>query len=257
MSRNTSAQYRICFSPIEEMESGAVIATETKIGCLQNEYEQLVIMTQEAVKAKSTTLNEFRTKITLRLPESVRSELETSLMKKLPFIYEAKSIDEIFGYLHFIWSYFNFGLLQHLVKVYGDDKLQQSMLKYTTSVESFRKQTTLEVFWKACPVAKKCLEMPTELRKKLKQIVFKHGNLKNLDDIERHRQELAQEYSFPDFTIILADIKKGSVATIWLAPPSLAAKLVNETKSGNVDFLKRHNILELKIQESIIYQSGR
>ena len=243
------------------MESDPVTAAKTKIGYLQNEYEQLVIMTQEAVKAKSPTLTEFRTSITLRLPEPTKSELEISLMNKLQPIYDAKNIDTIFGILNLsIWSYLNFGLLQHLVEVYGDDKLLQRMLKYTSSVESFRKETTLKVFWKASPAMRKYPEIPTELRESLKQISFKHNNLDAttyLDAIESYRKEIAWQYSFPDFIIILKDIEKGCVATIWLVPPSLAAKLEDETKRGNVSFLEQHNILELKIEESTVYRSGR
>ena len=245
-----------------ELESAAVTAAKTKIEYLRDEYKQLVVMTQEAVKARSTTLTEFCTNITLQLPEAVRMEVELSLTEKLEFIYNAKSIGAIFGILNLsIWSYLNFGLLQHIVKVYGDDELQQRMLKYTTSVEAFRKQTTLEVFWKASPATRKCPKIPTELRESLTQISSKHGNLDptttTLNDIEIHRQDLAQEYSFPDFTIILEDIEKGCVATIWLVPPSLAAKLANEIQRGNVTFLEQHNILELKIQESTVYCPGR
>ena len=230
---------------------------------LREEYKQLVVMTQEAVEAKSPTLKEFRTSITLQLPESVRLELaEPSPMKKLRLMYTADSIEEIFGIFNIqcVWEYLNFGLLQHLVEIYGDDTLQHRMLEYTASVEDFREKTTLEVFWKASPPKGKGPEIPTSLREGLKQITFKHGNLDTtttLSDIERYRQNLAQEYSFPNFTIILADIEKGCVATIWLVPPSLAAKLADEIKGGNVGFLERHNILELKIQESTVYHSGR
>ena len=243
------------------MEYDAVAAAKTNIGYLQSQYELLVLMTQEAVKAKSPSLTEFRTKITFWLPEP-RPEQETSLRKKLRFIYDAESIDEIFGIfnLYRLWNYLNFGLIQHLVEVYGDDELQQRMLKYTTSVELFRKQTTLKVFWKASPATRTCPEIPTKFRESLKHITFKHGNLDadiNLDDIERYRQELAEQYSFPEFTIILADIEKGCVTTIWLVPSSLAAKLADETKRGNVSFLEQHSILELKIKDSIVYHSGR
>ena len=237
------------------MESNAVAAAKKKIGYLRDEYEQLVMKTQEAVKAKSPTLTEFRTKITLQLPDSIRSEVEHSLTKKLQVICDAKSIDAIFCIFNLsIWSYLNFGLLQHIVEVYGDVKLQQRIESYSASVESFRQQTTLKVFWEAYPDRRKCPEIPTELRDSLKRITFKHGNLDptstTLNDIESYRQKLAKEYAFPEFTIILADIEKGCVATTWLVPPSLAANLEDS-------FLEQHNILELKIQESTVYHSGR
>ena len=251
------------FSLLEDMESDVVTDARAKIRHLQDEYKQLVMMTLEAVKAKLPTLTEFRTSITFELPEPVRSELaEPSLIKKLQPMYDANSIDEIFGIFNLsIWGYLNYGLLQHLVEIYGDEKLQQRMLKYTTSVESFRNETTLKVFWKASPDMKKCPEIAIKLRERLKLITFKHGNLDDtttLNDIEKYHQDLAQEYSFPDFTIILADIEKGCVASTWLVPPSLAAKLADEKRRGNGGFLERHNILDLKIQESAaLYHSGR
>ena len=259
---NIAHDRTLYFSLLEEMESDAVTAARKMIGYLKNEYSQLVKMTQEAVEAKSPPLSEFRSKITLQLPEPIRLELaEPSLMKKLRFMYDARSVEEIFGIFNLcIWSYLNFGLLQHLVDIYGDDKLQQRMAEYTTSVESFRNQTTLKVFWEASPTTRKCPEIPTSFRESLKPITFKHGKLDTsttLNDIERYRQDLAQEYCFPDFTIILADIEKGCVATTWLVPPSLAAKLEDETKRGNVSFLEQHDILELKIQDSTVYRSGK
>ena len=183
-------------------------------------------------------------------------------MEKIQFISDAKSIDAIFDILNLsrIWSYLNFALLQYLVELYGDDDLLQRMSKYTASVESFRKRTTLQVFWKASPPMRKYPEIPSELRESLKQISFKHTNLDAttyLDAIESFRKDLAWKYSFPDFVVILKEIKKGCVATVWLVPPSLAAKLADEIKEGNVSFLQQYDVLELKIQESVVYHSGR
>ena len=242
------------------MKSGVVAAARAKIAQLQDKYESLVTMTQEAVQAKSPTLTEFRNKITLRAPQPVRSELQMSLKEILPYIYNAKSIGEIFGFfnLYDIWNFLNYGLLQHIVKVYGDDKLHQKVEKYVALVDSFRKQTTLEVFWEAYPASKSCPEIPSTLRESLKRVTFKHGNLDvtaSLDDIERHRQNLACHVSLPDLTIILEDIKGGSVAIVWLVPPSVADRLEDEVQRGNVDFLEQHNILELEIQGSTVYRS--
>ena len=244
------------------MKSDVVAAARAKIAQLKEEYKSLVIMTQEAVQAKSPTLTEFRTEITLQLPQPVKSELQLSLKEILPCIYNAKSIGEIFGFfnLYDIWNYLNYGLLQHIMEVYGDDKLHQKMEKYIALVDSFRKKTTLEVFWEAHPASKSCPEIPSTLRESLKRVTFKHGNLDgtaSLDDIERHRQNLARHVSLPDLTIILEDIKGGSVATVWLVPPSVADRLADEVQKGNVDFLEQHNILELEIQDSTVYRSKR
>ena len=241
------------------MKSDVVAAARAKIAQLKEEYKSLVTMTQEAVQAKSPTLTEFRTEITLQLPEATRAEVEPILQKTLPYISNAKSIGEIFLFLNLsVWNFLNYGLLQHIVEVYGDDILRQKMEKYVALVDSFRKKTTLEVFWEAYPASKSCPEIPSTLRESLKRVTFKHGNLDvtaSLDDIERHRQNLARHVSLPDLTIILEDIKGGSVAIVWLVPPSVADRLADEVQKGNVDFLEQHNILELEIQDSTVYRS--
>ena len=223
-----------------------VAAARAKIAQLQDEFRSLVTMTQKAVEAKSPTLPEFHTEITLCLPLSIRSEVQLSLQEILPHTYNAKSIGEIFGFFNLcgIWNYLNYGLLQHIVEVYGDDKLHQRMEKYITLVDSFRRETTLDVFWKAQPASKKGSKIPSALQESLKQVIFKHDNLvdgtASLQDIEQFRQNLAFHVSLPDLTIILKDIKGGSVATVWLDTPSVADRLVDEVQKGNVDFLEQH-----------------
>ena len=242
------------------MKSDVVAAARAKIAQLKEEYKSLVTMTQEAVQAKSPTLTEFRTEITLQLLcKTIKSEVQLSLKETLPYIYNAKSIGEIFGFLNLrVWNFLNYGLLQHIVEVYGDDKLHQKMEKYIALVDSFRKKTTLEVFWEAHPASKSCPEIPSTLRESLKRVTFKHGNLDgtaSLQDIEQFRQNLALHVSLPDLTIILEDIRGWSVATVWLVPPSVADRLADEVQKGNIDFLEQHNILELEIQDSTVYRS--
>ena len=241
------------------MKTDVVSAAREKIVQLKQEYKSLVTMTQEAVEAKSPTLPEFRTEITLQLPESIRSEVQLTLKETLPYIYNAKSIEEIFGFFNLcVWNYLNYGLLQHIVEGYGDDKVHQRMEKYTTLVDSFRRETSLKVFWKALPASNKGSEIPSALRESLKKVICKHDNLNgtaSLEDIEQFRRNLARHVSLPDLTIILKDIMKGSVATVWLVPPSVADRLADEVQKGNIDFLEQHNILELEIQDSTVYRS--
>ena len=196
-------------------------SAKTRIEYLQDTFKGLDIMTQEVVHAKSPTLTEFRTNITLQLPEPIKKEVESSPTKYLNPIYDAKNINEIFGFFDSsgTWSYLKFGLLEHLVEIYGDDELQQRMLQYTTAVEDFQKETTLKVFWKASPTISQCPEIPSKLRASLSQVTgILNPATDTLNDIARLHKALASEYSFPDFIIILKDIAKWS--TNWLVPPS-------------------------------------
>ena len=231
-------------------------ATKERIKELEDKYENLVAMTLKAVNLQSPSISDFRNKITLRLPQSIK--LQQSLKENLPYIYNATSIEEIFGVFNLgVWNYLNYGLLQHLVEVYGDSEMKDMMREYATSVEVFRKETPLKVFWEASPNGD-CPNVSSNLRRDLLKITFKHGNLNpttTLEEIEQFRQVLTHKFTLPEFVMILAHIEKGCVATIWFVPPSVAAILKDENQ--RTEFFEHHHILEMKIEDSTIYCSGK
>jgi hypothetical protein len=241
-------------------QSDEVAAARIQIEQLKDEYKQLVKKTHETVQAQSLTLTEFCTNVTLQLPHFITLQPRPTLMEMLPFVYAAENIDETFRNLKScILNFLNFGLLLHVVKIYGDDQLQQRMLKYRKSVECFQNQTTLKVFSQAHPATRSCPGISAKLLEVLQRITFVHGShdaATLLCDIERYRKDLAWQYSFPELTIILADIEEGYRATVWLVPLSLADKLADEMKRGNKHFLEHHNIIDLRIQHSTIYHYG-
>ena len=212
-------------------------------------------MTRRDVELKSPDIYDFRHEITL-LPPAIKLELRQSLKENLSDIYSAKTVEEIFGLFNLqVWSFLNYGLLQHLVNIYGLDETKKVMKKYASSVESFRKETSLKVFWEAYPL---CPTLPPDLKQKLRKVIFKHGNLSDatsLAVIENFRQEFCREFSLPDLIVFLADIKKGSVTTVWFVPPAVTTILSNEMLRGNFQFLQQHCILELMIEKTI-YNSG-
>ena len=214
-------------------------------------------MTQRDVILKSPDISDFRTEITL-LPQAIKVEVQQSVKESLPDIYSAKTIEEIFGVLNLqVWNFLNYGLLQHLVNIYGLDETKEAMKKYASSVESFRKETSLKAFREAYPVGM-CPTFPADLRQKLRKLTFKHGNLSDatsLDVIENFRKELCREFSLPDLIVILADLKKGSITSVWLVPPAVTTTLSNEMLRGNFQFLQQHCILELRIEKTI-YNAG-
>ena len=234
-----------------------VSVVRARIKVLEKKYRSLVIMTKRDVKSKSPDIDDFRDEITL-LPPEIKPELQRSLTKNLSKLYSAETIDEIFGLFNLqVWNFLNYGLLQHLVDVYGEDETEETMKEYASSVEAFRKETSLKAFREAYP-AGMCPTLPPDLEQKLRKVTFKHGNLSDatsLDAIENFRQELCREFSLPDLIVFLANIKKGSVTTVWFVPPAVTTILSNEMLRGNFQFLQQLCILELRIEKTI-YNAG-
>ena len=229
-----------------------ILQTKSNIDQLQRKYRGLVIKTQKFVCQKSPDIAEFRSYITL----SAKAEHQKYLEKYCSQIYQAKSVEEVFGWLNLgVWGYLNFGLLQYIVEVYEEDELIQSMEEYVAAVGAFRKETVLHDFMEAQPKGER-LEIPSDLERDLKKVMFEHRDLtptSTLEKVEIYRQDLARLYSLPDFVFILAKIEPGSVTTVWLVAPSIA----NTLKHGRMTtFLQQHSIHEMKIDGTTIYRSG-
>ena len=222
-------------------------------------YEDLVSQTQAVVVQQSPEVEDFRQKITL-LPNSVKEECQKYLKELLPDIYHSESIEEIFLNLNFLWNYLSFGLLKHIIQMYGGDKLKQQIEEYSTAVDAFRMETSLHVFLSVQP-KHQYREVPTGLKRHLKEVIilFEHENFtmnSSLSEVELHRQQLSCEFSLPDFAIILKEIKQGSLSTVWLVPVSVAATIKENLQSKHLDFLQEHEIIQLTMDGEKIFPFG-
>ena len=203
-------------------------------------------------------LDEFRTEITL-LPTSFREEhIKQYIKDNLPQLYEAKSIPEIFGLLNIRWNYLHYDLLQHIIDLYGSDDTKELMKSYIKNVKSFQQETTLAMFWEATDPGHMS-DMAESSREKLAKVVTIHEDLTSgslLKSIEVFRLKFAREISLHECVVVMKDILPGSVVVVWLIPAKGANTLKNRVKEGTVKFFKQHHILELRIDDVIVYSSG-
>ena len=228
-----------------------------RIAQLEQMYENLVGRTQAVVKQQSPMVDAFRQKITL-LPTAVKGEYQKYLKELVPEIYRSETIEEIFGYLNLLWNYLSFGLLRHIIQVYGDGELKQQIEEYSTAVQTFREETSLHAFLSAQP-KRRYLRVPADLKCHLKEVMFKHKNLtidSSLSEVESYRQQLACEYSLPDFVVILEQIEPGSLSTVWLVPASVAATMKECVQRKRFNFLQEHKIIQMEIDGKTVYPSG-
>lgn len=237
----------------------AVVNTRLRIEELEKSYCTLVTTTQEVVRRKAPSIEEFRTAITL-LPSSVKHQQQQYLRDHLKYIYEAESIDQIFGHLNLqVWNYLNFGLLECIVAKYGDPTTKEKMEEYKASVQSFRKSTPLHIFLEAQPEGK-CPEISPSLKKHLQEVRFRHNRLSPyslLEEVDCIRLEVAREFALPDFAVALARIQFGSVSIVWTLPSSLTAILEDKIEKESFQFIQWDYVVEVAIAGTRIYPSSK
>ena len=207
---------------------------------------------------KKPDLDEFRIEITL-LPTSFKEEhIKQYIKENLPQLYDAKSIPEIFGLLNFYWNYLHYGLLQRIIDIYGADDTKELMKSYIKNVKLFQQETTLAMFWEV-DSGHMCA-MAESSREKIAKVITSHEGLtshSSLQSIQAFRQKFAREISLPECAVVMKDILLGSVVIVWMIPAKGAITLKSQVEEGAVEFFKQHHILELRIDDVIIYSSGR
>ena len=239
----------------------AVVRARSRIERLEENYFTVVTITQEVVKQKAPSIEEFRNTITL-LPTltGAKREQQRYLRDHLEYIYEAKSINQIFGYLNSqVWSYLNFGLLERIVAKYGDPTTKEKMEEYRASIQSFRKDTPLHVFLEAQPEGK-CPEISPSLEKTLQEVKVKYKSLSrnsSLEEVERIRLELVRELVLPDFAVALKRIGFGSVSIVWTLPTSLTAILKDKIENESFQFVQWADVVEVAVAGTRVYPPGR
>ena len=167
--------------------------TKRRIKDLEMKYANLVVKAQKEVKKEKPDLEIFCTEITL-LPSHMKEEYQQDLKDFMPQLYNAKSIPEIFGVLNLIWNYLHYGLLQHIIELYGSDDTKKLMKSYIEDVKSFQQETTLAMFWEADPNRRR----PKSLGGDIIEALTSHAKLTSssfLKSVEEFRQESACEIS--------------------------------------------------------------
>ena len=93
------------------------------------------------------------------------------------------------------YDYLHYSLLGYVINLYGSTELKQKMAEYVWQVESFRKETRLEVFSEVCD------DEPEKINGRFAMMVTKHEmdwKTATLEDVERFRIQVCRELSLYD-----------------------------------------------------------
>ena len=235
-----------------------VSETRDNIKQLEDKYRDLVSKVQKVIQRKAPDVIEFRRSIQ-QLPVALKEEHRLFMETHATKICRATTIDEIICHLDLYWDYLNYGLLEYIEGIYGDDETKQRMKEYRDEVEAFMTRTSLAAFYEAQPTKRRRRRhySAPDLQEDLEHFEFKHGRLtmnSSLQVANEFRQELAMEYSLHPFALILYEIKRSSVVIVLSTSFSVASYLQSRLQ---VSFLRKYNIIEVKVNKDIIYHLGK
>ena len=151
------------------------------------------------------------------LPVSVKHQHQhiKFLQKNLTAINNAKSVSEIFTILALYWDFLNCGLLNEIVRKFGNYETKQVMEKYAEKLREFRVKTKLEDV-----IGKWARSCPSHFS----EFVSEMGGIwrdRTLEDLEKFRIELARTMYVEEHVLHYTRIMPGSVSVTWVLPSSL------------------------------------
>ena len=144
-------------------------------------------------------------------------------------ISKAQTFGALFILLNTFWNYLNYGLLECIIKVKGDGKLQDKVYRYSIDAEVFQRLTKLHVFWAMDPSLHISLDEnpcnPSEFKTIITELSITPES--TLKDIEAIRLRVTREFRLPMFALILAKVERGSVKVTWYVHRSAVSLLLN------------------------------
>ena len=131
-------------------------------------------------------------------------------------------------------------LLEHLVRLFGNEQIQKKLLAYTEKLRAFRSRTKVSDFTKACT-------LESSLPQEFSILTIKIGrewHRSTMEDIEQLRQLMVQKASLTSYGIRLLQVEWDQGLLHWCVPSRALQSLVSSLDS---EFLQENHVELLSI----------
>ena len=223
-----------------------------KIEVLEEEFDALHKGILSDIKANGAiSAEEFLQALTL-LPISLRREYESSIQEKLTALERIPTISGMFLRLNPLFSFLDYGLLDHLVRKFGGQALKQDMMSYVAKINDFMSETTIAQLMDCWPGLEDIPASFSQLRVKFDEDPI-HYTLKKLD---RFRRKFCGHTRLSHFILLLIRVESGSFYAIWRVPTILVPDLVRMAKQISAGFYQYERILSITVDGDYVYPSA-
>ena len=170
------------------------------------------------------------------LPMRLRKEYQKPFEGYLPSFYEASkcSINDLFFHLNPLFTFLDYGLLQHIIKLFGNDALKEDVSTYCNDLQVFMKQTTVKELID-------CLHGQRETPPNFEVLKAKTGEDASkctLDGINTLRKRFCAEVRVSEVVFCLIALEDSNSFIIsWLVHSVLVPDLIEAARKVEESFL--------------------
>ena len=202
---------------------------------------------------KRTSVKTLFDKVTLLKALKGEKDIKIFLAENMEQLSKASSNQVVFGILNMYWTYFQYHLLEHIMKQFSLTKLQVQMKAYKQELEIFKEKTSLGVFGRA---QDDCFD--SEIPDAFKKLVSHHDLSKKspLKEVEKIRLALKKEYSLEDCALMFFQMKWGSITIVWLIPKTTVKHIIETASFMDKGKLSSIMLLKLELDGKVIYEDN-
>ena len=184
------------------------------------------------------------------LPADDRPDHKMFLKKELDALYESRDLEVLFSKLNLYWDYFNYGLLDHLIRSFKISEVKKKMECFKRDLKLFLFDTSLNLY---CETQKK---RHYEIPPGFEEMVFKFDWPEHitLDAVNRFRGEYVAYYCLRECAMMVVSILNCSFIVTFYVPKSIVQRLIADEGLPR-DRFEKFNVQNVKINGKMVYEA--
>ncbi len=205
---------------------------------------------EKEITEKGVTVREFRRTL-MTLPTPIKNENKDFIVTNYSLFEKAESIESIFLYLNFYFSFIDFSLLEHIIEQFGSDSLKRDMSSYAEDMRQFRIKTPVS---EALDYLPRNSDAPADYSRLTVKFAFDIQTA-TLEDVDKYRKRFASDFSLSQLALSLFDLQESSLLVTWLVPAAVGAMISDQVHKKRYFFFFRNGILKLSLEGECLYPS--
>ena len=220
-----------------------------RIDTLQKQFRGLHHRFQSELNEQQVSVDDVLTELTL-LPIECCKEYESLIQQKLPTLEESTRITTLFNRLNPLFTFIDYGLLQHLISNLGSTELKEDMSLYIDEVQEFMRETTVGDIIDHWPGDEESHANYSKLRAKFKD----DPKTYTLERLNNFRRKFCSRVRLSEFIFGLISLEPSeSFFITWLIPTLVVPELTKSIHLIEHSFYESEHILSISIDQEQLY----
>jgi hypothetical protein len=221
------------------------------IDTLQRQFRGLHHRFRSQLNERRVSVDDVLAELTL-LPIECCKEYENLIQQKLPLLEESTRITTLFNRLNPLFTFIDYGLLQHLISNLGSTELKEDMTSYVCEVQEFMRGTTVGDIINHWPGENVPQMNYSELKIKFKD----DPRTYTLERLNNFRRKFCSRVRLSEFIFGLISLEPSeSFIVTWLIPTVVVAELSKSVHQIEGSFYESEHILLISVDQEQLYPS--